>query len=105
MGPLLEPYPHPRRFGALRLDVEESRTDVEVAKATANFTSFCAQSGWKQIWAEEFSGKSLNTSTWTVDLGGNDSRVRDSQGTADNVYLEDGALVLRSQRQAVGGYQ
>jgi hypothetical protein len=30
--------------------------------------------------------------------------VRDSQGTADNVYLEDGHLVLRSQRQKMNGY-
>jgi hypothetical protein len=35
---------------------------------------------------------------------GGDSRVRNSQGTRDNVYLEGGHLVLRSQRQASGKY-
>ena len=71
--------------------------------ATAADASFCAQSGWSQIWADEFSGSALNTSAWTVDLNAGDSRVRDSQGTADNVYLEDGALVLRSQHETVAG--
>ena len=33
-----------------------------------------------------------------------DEKVRDSQGTRDNVYLQDGALVLRSQRQQAGDY-
>lgn len=28
-----------------------------------------------------------------------------SQGTAENVYIEDGHLVLRSQRQAMNGYE
>ena len=49
-------------------------------------------------------GPVLNKSSWTLDFAGNDSRVRDSQGTADNVYIEDGHLVLRSQRQKLNGY-
>ena len=47
----------------------------------------------------------LDNATWSVDLASNDSRVRNSQGTAENVYIEDGTLVLRSQRQRVGGYE
>jgi hypothetical protein len=31
-------------------------------------------------------------------------KVRDSQGTRDNVYVEDGTLVLRSQRQRMGKF-
>ena len=68
-------------------------------------TSFCAQAGWMQVWADEFSGTTLNTSKWTVDLNSGDSRVRDSTGTASNVYIEAGALVLRSQRETVPGSQ
>ena len=73
---------------------------VCTATATAPAPSFCAASGWNQVWADEFSGPALDNSSWTVDLSAGDSRVRDSQGTADNVYLEGGALVLRSQRVA-----
>lgn len=70
----------------------------------AGASSFCGASGWKQVWADEFNTPTLDNSSWTLDLKAGDSRVRDSQGTADNVYLEDGALVLRSQRQTAGKY-
>lgn len=64
--------------------------------------SFCDEEGWTMVFADDFSGSALNESSWTVDLGAGDSRVRNSQGTADNVYLEDGALVLRSKREKSG---
>lgn len=67
--------------------------------------SFCDTQGeWTKVWSDEFEGASLDESSWSIDLQGGDSRVRDSMGTADNVYLENGTLVLRSQRQAAGGY-
>eukprot|EP00937_MAST-01D_sp_MAST-1D-sp2_P003708 g3708.t1 len=73
--------------------------------AAAGGGSFCNTSGFDLVWADEFSGTVLDTTSWTVDLGANDSRVRNSQGTADNVYLDGaGSLVLRSQRQTVGAY-
>ena len=69
------------------------------------FVSFCDTDGFEQVWADEFSGTTLDNSSWTVDLAANDSRVRDSQGTADNVYLDgEGSLVLRSQRQRAGAF-
>eukprot|EP00035_Acanthoeca_spectabilis_P018892 m.406613 g.406613 ORF g.406613 m.406613 type:complete len:269 (+) comp16795_c5_seq18:7935-8741(+) len=78
--------------------------------ATANsaflgWTSFCDNPGYQVVWRDEFTGPTLNKSSWTTDFQGNDSRVRDSQGTAENVYIEDGHLVLRSQRQAMNGYE
>eukprot|EP00038_Savillea_parva_P008127 m.174938 g.174938 ORF g.174938 m.174938 type:complete len:321 (-) comp13898_c0_seq1:86-1048(-) len=78
---------------------------VAIHGSTLAWTSFCDGAGYSVVWRDEFSGTTLNTSAWTVDLAGNDSRVRDSQGTADNVYVEDGHLVLRSQREAVNGYE
>ena len=69
-----------------------------------SFSSFCSSPGWRQEWADEFDAPSLNTSTWSIDFGGGDSRVRSSTGTAENVYLENGHLVLRSQRQTLGNY-
>jgi len=74
---------------------------------TGEAGGFCDGSGdgvWEKVWADEFDQDSLDNSTWTVDLQGGDSRVRNSQGTADNVYLEDGKLVLRSQKQVSGNY-
>ena len=72
------------------------------AAAAATPASFCDDDGWTEVWADHFNGTDLDTSSWTVDLNAGDSRVRDSQGTADNVYLEDGDLVLRSQEQSAG---
>ena len=65
--------------------------------------SFCDEAGWSMVFADDFSGTALNTTSWTVDLGGGDSRVRSSQGAADNVYLAGGALVLRSKREKADG--
>lgn len=70
--------------------------------ATAAPPSFCAGEGWAQVWADEFSGAALNESVWNINVNAGDSQVRDSQGTRDNVYLEGGHLVLRSQRQKSG---
>jgi beta-glucanase (GH16 family) len=68
-------------------------------------SSLCDSSdSWARVWADEFNEKELDTASWTVDLAGGDSRVRDSQGTADNVYLANGSLVLRSQKEVVGSY-
>ena len=64
--------------------------------------SFCDEAGWDMVFADDFNGSALDTKSWTVDLGAGDSRVRNSQGTADNVYLENGALVLRSKAEKAG---
>ena len=75
------------------------------ASATSSFCAGNVAGGWVQVWADEFDGSALDNSSWTVDLGANDSRVRDSKGTSDNVYLDGrGALVLRTQRHTTGDY-
>jgi hypothetical protein len=66
--------------------------------------SFCAEDGWVHTWSDEFDGESLDKSSWRLDLAGGDSSVRDAQGTEEDVYLEDGALVLRTQRRKMGKY-
>ena len=72
--------------------------------AFATAASFCSDPEWNQVYADEFNGETLDDKSWTIDLEGGDSRVRESQGTADNVYLENGNLVLRSQKQQLGAY-
>ena len=79
-------------------------TAIAAADVSPAEPSFCDDAGWTTTWADEFDGAVLDNTSWTMDLGGGDSRVRDSMGTAANVYLENGTLVLRSQVENVGGY-
>jgi beta-glucanase (GH16 family) len=72
--------------------------------ASASAASFCDSPGWKSVYTDEFTSPTLDTNSWSVDTSGGDSRVRDSLGTVDNVYVEDGKLVLRSMKENVGGY-
>ena len=58
--------------------------------------SFCSETkdGWELVFSDEFNGTVLDTATWSVDLQGNDSRVRNSLGTADNVRHVASSLSL-----------
>jgi beta-glucanase (GH16 family) len=66
--------------------------------------SFCDPSPqWPRSFAEEFDGTKLNTSRWSVFLENSNGQCgfgigRYGRCDADNVYLEDGSLVLRSDR-------
>lgn len=75
--------------------------------------SFCdSGTGWKTVWREDFEGNQLNSSRWTKFLGndgteahhhagGSRSQFREAWGTADSAFLQDGNLVLRSDRARV----
>jgi len=65
-----------------------------------SWSSFCGSDGWNQVWSDEFSV--FDETSWTKDTGKGDSRVRDAQGLAENVYIDNDALVIRSQRDATG---
>ena len=76
--------------------------------STITSVSFCDQENWNIVWSDDFDTLDLKN-TWTIDLGGNDSKVRDSQGTVENVYIQNisktnSVLVLRSQRQQSKNY-
>lgn len=64
--------------------------------------SFCAAHGFRQIWADEFNGVALNASNWDRRTMGNVDRMAAVED--DDIYLENGTLVLRSQRRAANGY-
>jgi licheninase len=68
--------------------------------------SFCDDSaGWKRVWSDEFDEKLLDNATWTNDMGWDTlSALRDAKNTAENVWIENGTLVIRSQRQHTGPY-
>ena len=100
------------------------------ADAAPHGRSFCdPDSAWTSEFADEFDGSALNDEVWTVTVGkkateaplthsagesyfgadclGDDcillGSCRSAACTAGNVYLDNGTLVLRSQRQAVEG--
>ena len=86
-------------------------------------SSFCTEEpgAWRVEFQEDFDQPTLNLSRWTVTegvgpVGGPSARAdcagaaciplgscREAVCTADNVYLSEGRLILRSQRQALQG--
>ena len=60
--------------------------------------------GFVRVFSDEFDGPTLNVSNWEVVTGntGHSSITRSAWGHADNVYLEKGALVLRTRRPSRG---
>eukprot|EP00052_Salpingoeca_macrocollata_P012246 m.94801 g.94801 ORF g.94801 m.94801 type:complete len:130 (+) comp18398_c0_seq5:41-430(+) len=72
-----------------------------VAAGTAA-SSFCEESGWTTVFDDEF--HTFDESKWTKTLGMNSGQGRDALLTDDNVYVENGNLVLRSQRNATHGF-
>lgn len=58
---------------------------------------------WELVWSDEFNGPQLDAATWIV-VNGPANVNRELQSYApDDVYLENGALVLRSQRRVSNG--
>ena len=64
--------------------------------------SFCspADGTWRVAWRDEFDGDALDQSKWAPVLGRDEGSMRAARGLADNVWVADGALVLRTARAA-----
>ena len=55
--------------------------------------------GWEATFADEFSGNELDNLTWSNEMGWDTrSSLRIAKNLQDNVWVEDGMLVIRSQR-------
>ena len=68
-------------------------------------SSLCDEPGWARVFSDEFSGNTLDNSTWGTDMGWDTlSSLRKAKQSSDNVYVQGGALVLRSQRQSAPAY-
>lgn len=62
-----------------------------------------APAGWKLVWSDEFSGKTLDPKKWNV-LTREQSKHGELQYyVPDEVYLENGFLRIRSQQRDYGG--
>eukprot|EP01060_Flectonema_neradi_P034737 TRINITY_DN619_c2_g1_i1.p1 TRINITY_DN619_c2_g1~~TRINITY_DN619_c2_g1_i1.p1 ORF type:complete len:273 (+),score=53.84 TRINITY_DN619_c2_g1_i1:51-821(+) len=71
--------------------------------ATGVFSQFCEEDGWEVIFRDDFNGDSLDMDNWEIITSQGDSRVRDSCGTADNVNVKNGTLILSSKREQPAG--
>lgn len=74
------------------------------ASAAAAAASFCSAPGWAPEWSDDFSGASLDPTSWTVKGSSepDDSYCRAAQCQAGNVAVSGGALQLTARRQAAG---
>jgi hypothetical protein len=64
------------------------------------------------VWSDEFTGTVLNTTTnWSYDIGtgcpslcgwGN-NELQYYTNSSDNVFLQDGSLIIESKKQSIGG--
>jgi beta-glucanase (GH16 family) len=61
--------------------------------------SFCDSRGnWKNVWSDDFDHSTLDKTVWTIPVGVGNSFGREANVTKENTYIENGNLVLRSQR-------
>lgn len=63
--------------------------------------------GYSVAWQDEFSGSSLDLSSWGFDVGGggwgNNELQYYTNNRPDNVYLTDGKLVIQAKKEAFSG--
>lgn len=62
-----------------------------------------AVDGWELVWSDEFEGDRLDPEKWRIEDAAVTKNNELQFYLPDEVYLEDGCLVLRSQRREVGG--
>ena len=85
--------------------------DTRVPFNTAGFSTPAAYPGMILRWADEFSGTALNTNNWSYDIGdgcpsvcgwGN-NELQYYTSSPDNVFVQDGCLIIESKKQTIGG--
>ena len=59
--------------------------------------------GWRLVWHDEFDGPTLDAGKWRVEHAALVKNQELQFYTEDEVYLEDGCLVLRSRERDLGG--
>lgn len=66
----------------------------------------CAEpppAGWTLVWSDEFDGTEIDPARWRIEDAALVKNNELQYYTPQEVYLEDGCLVLRSSRRAMGG--
>ena len=86
-------------------DMEQ--TDMTGVETTAAETSVPATvtpqlDGYNLLWADEFDGDTLNEAIWNRELrepGWTNNELQEYTDSEDNIYVENGCLVLRALRE------
>jgi beta-glucanase (GH16 family) len=86
--------------------------DTKVPFTNAGFSTPTSYPGKTLVWSDEFNGTALNTTTnWSYDIGtgcpnlcgwGN-NELQYYTNSPDNVFLQDGSLIIESKKQSIGG--
>lgn len=74
------------------------------------YASAAEPPGWKQVWSDEFDGKELDFTKWSVEengQGGGNGELQYYVDRPENVRVENGLLVLeaRKEKYAAGGVE
>ena len=62
-----------------------------------------ARPGWRLVWSDEFEGKRLDPAKWNILVREQSKHNELQYYVADDVYLENGCLRLRSRKREYGG--
>lgn len=70
------------------------------------YAGFLNAQEWKLVWSDEFSGTSLDTSVWNIEVnghGGGNNELQYYTARPENLYLKDGLLVLEARKESYKG--
>jgi beta-glucanase (GH16 family) len=62
-------------------------------------------SGWNLVWSDEFNGASLDTNKWMLELHEGDPGLAVYTGRPQNLFVQNGCLVLQVQKESYSGKQ
>ena len=65
--------------------------------------SIAGTRGWRLIWSDEFDGDQIDASKWRIENAALVKNNEQQYYTPKNVFLKDGKLVLKSDKQQMGG--
>ncbi len=60
---------------------------------------------WELVWSDEFNGEAVDLNHWNIADGPDGLNNDINYNTPANVFVEDGALVLRQQRENKEGFE
>ena len=78
-------------------------TDSDTAEAEEDLTT---REGWVLIWQDEFTASTIDTSKWEFEVngqGGGNNELQYYTDRAENVFIEDNALVIEAREESYTG--
>jgi beta-glucanase (GH16 family) len=89
-------------------DAANSAGSVYFDDLTLAQTAGGPQGDWNIVWSDEFNGTSINSNTWTFDLGNNggwgNSEMEYYTSSSQNAYVSNGFLHIVALQQSIDGY-